>query len=178
MGDNRRDISFTTLWGTTPTGLLTLKCCFSHFGRNPCPPIGWVPPAGSFLSRQEAPQECGLREALSAKPPSLKNSSRPQNQQGLCLRSLPGVLTAVQPRKVKNFCRRGRAFSARKPTGDIRSFFRHSVNAHCCWLQVVYSAKGTKAMGTTLEFRSSSSASALAVSSGVMESVSQVSVVA
>ena len=29
-----------------------------------CSPVeafGWVPPAGSFLSRQEAPQECGLR---------------------------------------------------------------------------------------------------------------------
>ena len=29
-------------------------------------PAGWLPPAGSFLSRQEAPQECGLREALTA----------------------------------------------------------------------------------------------------------------
>ena len=32
----------------------------------PCLPVSWVPPAGSFLSRQEAPQECGLREALTA----------------------------------------------------------------------------------------------------------------
>ena len=38
-----------------------------------------MPPAGSFLCRQEAPQECGLREALSAKPPSLRTPSRPQN---------------------------------------------------------------------------------------------------
>ena len=34
------------------------------------------------MSRQEAPQECGLREALSAKPPSLRNPFRPQNQRG------------------------------------------------------------------------------------------------
>ena len=51
---------------------------------SPVRTFGWVPPAGSFLSRQEAPQECGLREALSAKPPSLRNPSRPQNQYNLC----------------------------------------------------------------------------------------------
>ena len=31
------------------------------FWTEPCPCYSWVPPAGSFLSRQEAPQECGLR---------------------------------------------------------------------------------------------------------------------
>ena len=40
------------------------------------------------MSRQEAPQECGLREALSAKPPSLRNPFRPQNQRSF-LRRLP-----------------------------------------------------------------------------------------
>ena len=31
------------------------------FVESPVGTFGWVPPAGSFLSRQEAPQECGLR---------------------------------------------------------------------------------------------------------------------
>ena len=31
---------------------------------SPVRTFGWVPPAGSFLSRQEAPQECGSRGAV------------------------------------------------------------------------------------------------------------------
>ena len=39
----------------------------------PVKTFGWVPPAGSFLSRQEAPQECGLRRRCQ-KAALLKNS--------------------------------------------------------------------------------------------------------
>ena len=38
------------------------------FEMKPCPHFGWVPPGAPFLSRQERGKECGLREALSAKP--------------------------------------------------------------------------------------------------------------
>ena len=52
-----------------PLNLYFLACgsvSFRVLGAWPCPPVGWVPPAGSFLSRQEAPQESGSREALTA----------------------------------------------------------------------------------------------------------------
>ena len=51
--------------------LNTPKLFFSSFGREPCPCYSWVPPAGSFLSRQEAPQECGLRRRCRQSRPPL-----------------------------------------------------------------------------------------------------------
>ena len=63
------------------SSLQVSKLFFSSFGREPCPRFGWVPPAGSFLSRQEAPQECGLRSievfAHANTAILLKNSSGP-----------------------------------------------------------------------------------------------------
>ena len=67
--------------GNTRGGFLY---CMSAKFPKPCTHFSWVPPGASFLSRQERRKECGLREALSAKPPSLRNPSRPQNQYNLC----------------------------------------------------------------------------------------------
>ena len=96
--------------GNTRGGFLY---CMSAKFPKPCTHFSWVPPGASFLSRQERRKECDLREALSAKPPSLRNPFRPQNQS-----SLSAAFRRVRGAAPKFF-----RFSSMKETNILDAFY-------------------------------------------------------